>query len=137
MAHEPAPRFYRAFRVPVAAVCAVFAAFAIWTGLAAVPEARAVSENFCSNSLLQRYGQPGDRCTAPQGGYIYGVNLVTHERAGCASIQNNGVVLDSWKCTSKNNVLGIHYVPANRWAHGIIRNNNTQYAGYFDGAQFY
>lgn len=116
------------------AILAIAALGAVW---AAGHAPKANAENFCTNVTLAPYGHGGDRCTAPVGGYIWGVVLVTHERAGCASIANNGVVLASWTCTSAQNVLQTYYTPNNQWAHGIIRNNNLSASGVFEGNQAY
>jgi hypothetical protein len=117
---------------------AVILAIAVLGGLWAASHApNANAENFCTGVTLSPYQQGGDRCTAPNGGYIWGVVLVTHTRAGCASIANNGVVLETWTCTSAGNTLQTYYSPNNRWAHGIIRNNNLSSSGVFDGNQQY
>jgi hypothetical protein len=95
---------------------------------------KAHATNFCTNVWLQPYGQAGDRCTAAEGGYIGFVTVVTHERAGCESVANNGVVLEPWTCIGPNNYLGTYH-DNTRWSHGIIRNNNLSSAGHFDGGQ--
>jgi hypothetical protein len=111
------------------ALLAVVAAYSATATSSAVAD-----ETFCSNVTLQPYGHAGDRCTAPQGGWVWNVIIYTHERAGCLDIQNNGELLASWTCTGKENSYLVSYY-ANKWAHGIIRNNNLSFAGVFTGAQ--
>jgi hypothetical protein len=100
--------------------------------LLAPPAARA--GNFCQGVNLARYGQPGDRCTAPEGGWMYYVVVETSNAAGCETTQNNGVLLAAWTCTGSYTFTG-SYHNSNNWSHGIIRNNNTNVAGTFWGAQ--
>ena len=115
---------------------AVLAALAVWSASSAVPRAAATAENFCTGAWLQPYTTGGDRCTAPNGAYLVQVIIQTYERAGCESLQNNGVVLDSWVCTGSNSAIYSNY-DGTRWAHGIIRNNNLSFAGKFGGGQTY
>lgn len=104
--------------------------------LGPVAKSYATQENFCTNVWLQPYGQSGDRCTAPNGGNIQFINILTYERAGCADIENNGSLLASWTCFGSNASGQVNY-GGTRWAHGIIRNNNLSSAGSFSGGQTY
>lgn len=115
---------------------AILVAVSGWLLIGPVTNSYAGGENFCSEVWLQPYGQAGDRCTAPNGGYIWGVTLLTRERAGCEDIENNGVLLASWTCIGAANQILVYY-SGNQWAHGIIRNNNLSYAGRFTASQNY
>jgi hypothetical protein len=104
----------------------------LWLYFGPVPEANA--ENFCQGVNLARYGQPGDRCTAPNGGWMYYVVVETGANGGCEATQNNGVQIDAWVCTGPHSAWG-SYHNSNIWSHGIIRNNDTTKVGTFWGGQ--
>jgi hypothetical protein len=112
----------------------VVALVGFWLYLGPVSNAHA--ENFCSGVTLQPFGHNGDRCTAPNGGWVYTVAIETFERAGCEATENNGVLLDSWTCFGAHSTGQSLHASAN-WSHGIIRNNNPNpgATGVFSGDQ--
>lgn len=99
------------------------------------PSAHA-AENFCGVTL-QPYGQSGDRCYGASH-HIYGVNLVTYERAGCVDIANgSNELLQSWQCVGASSGYEIQGIPndgVNR--KGVVRNNNLSFTGFFNAAEF-
>lgn len=104
-----------------------------WMYFGSTPKADA--ENFCLGVNLARFGQPGDSCTAPNGGWLYLVVVEsTGNAGGCASSINNGVLLGSWVCVGDHQWTEALPNP-NNFSHGIIRNNNTTKTGTFNGGQ--
>lgn len=96
---------------------------------------KADAENFCIGVNLARFGQSGDSCTAPNGGWLYLVVVEsTGNAGGCASSENNGVLLGSWVCIGDHQWTQALPNPSN-FSHGIIRNNNTTKTGTFNGGQ--
>lgn len=96
--------------------------------LAKPAQSEANSVNFCYLVTLQPYGHSGDRCFGP-GSYIYGVNLVTHERAGCVTVADGANnLLESWRCGAAGSWPGpavqLNYANDGRWRKPVIRNNN-------------
>jgi len=110
-------------------------AIALSLGWAVNAPHASAAENFCGT--LQPFGQPGDQCFGASH-HIRGVNLVTHERAGCVSIANgSNELLQSWQCTGAGSSSEINGIPndgVNR--KGTIRNNNASFSGAFNGAEF-
>jgi hypothetical protein len=100
------------------------------------PPKAAAAENFCGVTL-QPYGQAGDRCWGASH-HIYGVNMLTHERAGCVDIANgSNELLQAWQCVSSSNVSEITGIPndgVNR--KGVVRNNNLSFTGFFNATEF-
>ena len=94
------------------------------------------SEGFCGVTL-QPYGQSGDRCWGASH-HLRGVNMTTHERAGCVDIANgSNELLQSWQCVgsySTSEIVGISDDGVNR--KGVIRNNNLSFTGWFIGSEF-
>jgi hypothetical protein len=104
--------------------------------LVANVQAAKAGENFCGVTL-QPYGHSGDRCYGASH-HIYGVNIVTYERAGCVDIANgSNELLQSWQCIGKESSGELQGIPndgVNR--KGVIRNNNLSFTGFFNGAEF-
>lgn len=98
--------------------------------------ALAGSENFC-DTTLQPYGHSGDRCRGLAHN-LSGVNWTTHERAGCADLENgNSELIQSWTCISSNNVGALGpFIPMGNLK-GIVRNNNVSSTGYFAATEFF
>lgn len=132
IAHVVDGRGGRSLRLGVGAVIAMLCC--VWLISSHVSKAEATDIGFCQNAWLQPYGQGGDRCTAPQGGNIWLVYVITQARAGCETIQNNGVLLNNWTCGGAYSSVG-SYQDWSKWSHGIIRNNNLSFGGYFSGQQ--
>jgi len=106
-----------------------------------VPAAKAdVQGNmyFCTQVWLQPYGQAGDRCASPLGGYLYAVTGNTVEHSGCVSVLNNiGNVSSTWACTPGGNTAVQKYFPGDGiWRRGIIRNNTTGSGAHMSGSQW-
>jgi len=86
---------------------------------------------------LQPYGQPGDRCYGA-GHPLFGVTMVTYERAGCVDVANsNNELLLAWKCAAAGSAPGpaaeLHFANDGVRRKGVIRNNNLSFKGYFSG----
>jgi hypothetical protein len=119
-------------------LAALIAAMAMY--FAAQPSPASAQNNFCEGAFLAPYGQGGDRCWGPVH-HLFGVGVVTGERAGCVDIADgSNNLLRSWNCGPANSVPG---EAANMfWGSndgvnrkGVIRNNNTSYSGYFYGIE--
>lgn len=105
--------------------------------LAAPPNSEAKSVNFCSTVSLAPYGHPGDRCWGP-GSFVFGINLVTYDRAGCVTVANGAnQLLQSWTCGAAGSVPGpavvLNFGNDGVWRKPVIRNNNLSFAGTFSG----
>jgi hypothetical protein len=114
------------------------AAAAIVAMCAALPSTAAASENFCGVTL-QPYGHNGDRCWG-MGHPLFGITMVTYERAGCVDAANsNNELLGSWICAAAGSVPGpaaeLHFTNDGVRRKGVIRNNNLSFTGYFAGAE--
>ncbi len=118
---------------------ALFALLAIaGVGFLAVPaKSEAKSINFCSNVALAPYGHPGDRCWGP-GSFVFGINLVTYDRAGCVTVANSSnQLIQAWTCGAAGSVPGpavvLNFPNDGHWRKPVIRNNNLSFAGTFSG----
>lgn len=111
----------------------VVALVSFWLYAGPVSNAHA-AENFCLKANLAKFGQPGDRCTAPNGHWNYSVAVETFEQPGCETTENNGELIDAWTCALKNSSVASFH-SWGTFSHGIIRNDNTKGAGIFSGGQ--
>lgn len=104
-------------------------------GVSLTPSSANATENFCYGTLAP-YGQGGDRCWGSMQ-YMYGINLVTYERAGCADVANgSNELLEAWTCIGSSNVMELHYTPSIR-RKAVARNNNLTYSGFFSAGEFW
>jgi hypothetical protein len=118
----------RAWAVPAAILASV-------VGIFLVPSSAMATENFCYTTLAP-YGQGGDRCWGSMQ-YMYGINLVTYERAGCVDVANgSNELLQSWTCIGNSNVAEFHYEPTIR-RKAVARNNNLTNSGFFSASEFW
>lgn len=106
-----------------------------------VPKANAdVKGNMaiCTNSWVQPYGQAGDKCASPLGGYLWAVQGQGHERSACVSVLNNvGAVSSSWVCSpGPNSYTAIKWFAEDGiWRRGVLRNNSTGSGAHVSGTQ--
>lgn len=107
------------------------------------PSAQAAGENFCTNVWLNTYGSGGDRCWATGHSNLTSAWIVTHERAGCVDIANgSNELMFSWVCGGAGSSPGIaasiyDFNHAGVFRKGVIRNNNSSFGAFFEGAQNY
>lgn len=117
-------------------LAALLACAALSTASAAGPVSKASAEPIFCGGWLQPWGQPGDRCDAPnQGNGRLAIVIVnTSARAGCVTyIGWYGEYHHSWACAPASSQKTL-YVPFNTgWHRGSIRNNNKSYSGQFQG----
>ena len=119
--------------VTVLAVCVPLS-----SALAAGPVSSAVADDeFCTNVLLQPYGQTGDRCYEglDKGNwYLSVVYVYTEDRAGCVTYAGYyGELYHSWECVGAHSGKQLYVSPDGGWYRGVIRNNNLSYAARFRG----
>lgn len=109
----------------------------LWMVQGPVQESNAASHNFCSGVWLQPFGQNGDRCSAGKDswGRILSVSIVTQQRAGCANYHGwYGEYYRSWECVGNYSFTTLFLHPDDQGSYiPIIRNNNLNYGGRFDG----
>lgn len=118
------------------AAAATAAILATMVGISLAPSSAMANENFCPTVTLAPYGQGGDRCWGTMQ-YMFGINMETHERAGCVDVANgsNGL-LQSWTCVGTYNTAKFHYSPTIR-RKGVVRNDNFTYTGVFGASEFW
>ncbi len=122
-------------RVGLAAIAAV-AAVLVTVSLMAAPTAQADSiSTFCSGWRAP-YGQSGDRCDqspAYAAPYV-GFRVYTKERAGCVrGLGYYGEPVTSWVCAPRESEARVGVPNTGGFYRGSLRNNNTNYPGYFYG----
>lgn len=119
------------------AVALLAGVLSVSTVASAHADAPGGEHDFCTNAVLQPFGQSGDRCGAGHGawGPIIWVAMWTTERAGCVNYEGYyGELYTNWTCYP-NYSSGMIYVPHDGGSYdGIIRNNNLSYSGVFRGA---
>lgn len=99
--------------------------------------ASASYENFCSQ-VLAPWGQPGDRCRGLGHFALYGVNLQTYERAGCADYENSSSeLIQPWTCISSHNIARLDVANQTVVLRGVARNNNVNNSGFFGASEFW
>lgn len=131
--HEMAGRipWIEAWRLRLAGLASAVALVTVLGSSA--PSAMAANENFCG-IVLAPFGQNGDRCWGA-GHYIYDVNLVTYERAGCVDVANsNNELLQAWQCVGSTSSWSLIMEPTMR-RKGVVRNNNVNNSGKFGGGE--
>jgi hypothetical protein len=95
---------------------------------------------FCNGYNAAKWGQPGDRCGAPDGNwdYVY-INGLGWDHSACVNaIDQNGVWWATWVCSSGPRV-GVSGWFGNevglRYARGFVRNNTTGDSNHLYGDQ--
>lgn len=121
------------------ALAGLLMAILMYAGMAAVTVSKASAAPFCSAVNLAPYGSYGDRCFAwvwEADNYVT-VAVITHERAGCVTYAdaNTYDLQGSWVCAG--NYWEAYKVLRDdgRNYRGVIRNNNLNNPGRFDGFQ--
>lgn len=127
-------------RTALAIGSAVVLLLALWMSVGPTTKAKADVKGyyqFCSNAWVQPYGQAGDRCASPLGGYLWMVQVSSYEHSACVSYLNNvGNVASSWACTpGPNNFATKYFVEDGVWRRGIVRNNTTNSGAHIAGKQ--
>jgi hypothetical protein len=82
------------------------------------------------------YGQPGDRCDQNQAyaAHYAGFRVFTKERAGCVrALGYYGEPVTSWVCAPRESEAYVNLPDNKGFYRGSLRNNNTNYPGYFYG----
>jgi hypothetical protein len=79
----------------------------------------------------------GGQCYQPQSetGHWAWFTVYTHERAGCVQVVGYyGEPYTSWVCASRESNATAYRPNNNGGYRGTIRNNNSNYGGYFSGS---
>ncbi len=98
------------------------------------------TSSFCTNAVLQPYGQNGDTCVMGIGyaNHYNDVAVETQGVSGCiAATGYYGEQVTSWSCVGPN-TQDIQYPPnpAASWYRGTIRSNNRSTAAAFSGSAY-
>lgn len=126
-------RIWLASFVAVAGMCVTATMGPVQSASAVEPG----SHYFCTGWLGPWQGFYNGRCDAPDSVSGYGlmrVSVFTGERAGCVTYGDVWHELKkNWSCTSNHSQKDMYIPNDGGWYRGIIRNNNTNYGGFFDG----
>jgi hypothetical protein len=102
----------------------------------AAPEANADSLTHFCDGWRAPYGQHGDRCdqAVAYAAHYAGFRVINRERAGCVrGLGYYGEPVTSWVCAPRESEAFVSIPRTGGFYRGSLRNNNTNYAGWFYG----